>query len=163
MNCKISPNIDNLIKLHSEYKWIPGKNNIRPSDKNLQKKKNLICIVNKFYESILDYIYDSMFSFPINFNSDGKLKASIIVPQINVFKKNDFPYLLPNGTNHYIMWYTSQPKNTEEINTDIYNKLFQKLENNNFEYVWYENPKMTIPEIYHLQVFWREIKNVKID
>ena len=157
MNCKISPNIENLIKLHSKYKWIPGKNNIRPTDENIQKKKNLIYTVNKIYESIVDYIYDTVFHFPINFNSDGKLKVSIIVPKIKVLKKNHFPYLLPKETNHYIMWYTYQPKNTEEINIDIYYKLFQKLESNNFEYVWYENPKMTIPEIYHLQVFWRKI------
>ncbi len=23
--------------------------------------------------------------------------------------------------------------------------------------VWYENPKMTIPEVYHVQVFWSKV------
>ena len=25
-----------------------------------------------------------------------------------------------------------------------------------FQFAWYENPKMTVPGIYHVQVFWAE-------
>ena len=55
------------------------------------------------------------------------------------------------------MWYTYVVSDHIKINQDIYESLFALLGDKNFEFIWYENPKMTIPEIYHLQVFWRKI------
>jgi hypothetical protein len=69
---------------------------------------------------------------------------------------------------------TSIPSD-EEINADIRAALFLELapshpsgvskdekeggatfsSSSSFEFVWYENPKMSIPGIYHVQVFWR--------
>ena len=99
-----------------------------------------------------------MFSLPIKFNNKGKLEVSISnIPKLGSFRKNDFPYNLPEGTQHYIMWYTYLIDDDYKINQDIYDSIFQLLGTENFEFIWYKNPKMTIPEIYHLQVFWRII------
>lgn len=37
---------------------------------------------------------------------------------------------------------------------DIAEALQLRLGHGNFEFVWYLNPKMTIPDVYHVQVFW---------
>ena len=72
----------------------------------------------------------------------------------NIFSKNKYPYQLPTNTNHYIMWYTYQPETDSDINQDIFNSLKNMLKNTNFNFVWYENPKQTIPELFHVQIFW---------
>ena len=56
------------------------------------------------------------------------------------------------------MWYTCLPELDEEtINANIYDEIYKLLDHKNFQFVWYENPKMNIPGIYHVQVFWVEI------
>ena len=81
------------------------------------------------------------------------------IKQKHIFIKNMFPYNLPEGTNHYILWYSynSLDLTDDKINTDITNSLKELLNHDNFEFIWYENPKKTIDSIHHLQVFWREI------
>ena len=108
-----------------------------------------------FYQSLKDYILDDVFNFNCKFNSNGKM----FVPPENIFhkkilSKNKYPYQLPKNTNHYLMWYTYQPKTDYKINQDIFDSLKNILGNTNFEYVWYKNPKPTIPELFHVQVFW---------
>jgi hypothetical protein len=61
---------------------------------------------------------------------------------------NMFPYDLPSGTIHYVMWYTWTRPEDSEITSDIANALGKDA-----DFVWYENPKMSIPEIFHVQVF----------
>lgn len=72
--------------------------------------------------------------------------------------KTFFAYLIfLEGTRHFVMWYTYWPPEIteEEINQDIANAIVKRLGPCEYEFVWYENPKMTIPGIYHVQVFWR--------
>ena len=57
------------------------------------------------------------------------------------------------------MWYTYQDIPDNEINNDIDNSLYELMGHKNFEFVWYENPKMSVPEIYHVQVFWHLLNN----
>lgn len=56
------------------------------------------------------------------------------------------------------MWYSYYPPEVSEteINADISAALWKLLGHGNFEFVWYENPKMTVPGIYHVQVFWHQ-------
>ena len=158
MNCKVSSNIDDLEKLNNKYGWIPGKNNIRPNNDVINNKNNKLENAYYFYNTRLDYILDVVFKFKMKLNSDGKLEYYCKnIPEKKIFRKNDFPYDLPIGTNHYIMWYTYNIDDENQINNDIFESLKKELENENFEFIWYENPKMTIPEIYHVQVFWIKI------
>ena len=75
--------------------------------------------------------------------------------EVKIFAPNEFPY--NSDGNHSIMWYggidQSQIKENE-VNEDIFQNLEKQLGHVNFEFAWYENPKMTIPQIYHVQVFW---------
>jgi len=55
------------------------------------------------------------------------------------------------------MWYTYKPETEEEISKDITEALRNLVGGDNFQFVWYENPKMTIPGLFHVQVFWTTI------
>ena len=154
MNCHISPDLENLDKLHAIYSWIPNSEQIRPTDELIEKKeKDYVNILN-FYNTIIDYLYDFIFDFPTEVQSGGKLKSFNLDGLIKMFKPNDYPYKLDDNSNHYIMWYncSKQPYSNEKITQDIKNEI-SKI-SNKYQFVWYENPSMSIPEIYHVQVFF---------
>ena len=77
-----------------------------------------------------------------------------------VFQKQMFPYLIHEG-HHWVTWYATkeQEKSDEEVTADVNNEL-KKLTNSDdgFEFGWYINPKMTVPEFFHVQVFWKEVE-----
>jgi len=159
MNCKISPDLEVLESLHQKYGWVPGPDNIRPSKELVLKKEIDLQNADNFYVSMKDYMYDLVFNFPTQLNSDGKLIAIIPKEMIKIFRENDYPYILPENTYHFIMWYNTDKKMVldEEINQDIDNGI-RKITDNQYSFVWYENPNMSVPDIYHVQVFFK-IKN----
>lgn len=55
------------------------------------------------------------------------------------------------------MWYNYFPPEIteDEINADIGAALEAETGADGYQFVWYENPKMTVPDVYHVQVFWR--------
>ena len=67
-----------------------------------------------------------------------------------------FKYDIHPDTFHYQMWYTCYKSELidKEINKDIRNSIYNICCDDKFKYVWYENPKMSIDDIYHIQVFW---------
>jgi len=160
INCRISPDLDNLDNYHKVYSWIPGSGNIRPSEDILRTKQVLFDQVSQFYENMSDYILEEIFKIPVEFTENTKLKAKNYgAKHYDEFKfvKNKFPYKLDKNTNHYIIWYNTRSFTYSDsiINKHITKSIFEILQHKNFEYVWYENPKMNIPNIYHLQVFWK--------
>ena len=156
INCKISSELDNLAKYNEQYYWIPGPENIRPSKKTIKLKKKLCREITAFYKTVADYILIETFNIGSKFNSEGKLEALSQKEEVFQFNKNKFPYQLSDNTNHYIMWYTYQPPD-ETINRNIYDEIYKILAHKDFQFVWYENPNMNVPGIYHVQVFWIQI------
>ena len=69
--------------------------------------------------------------------------------KMSVFDRNLFPYMLPQGTRHFIMWYTFGPDGLpeEQVTKDIAAALAIRVKHATPEFVWYENPKMTIPTV----------------
>tara|TARA_R110002050_G_scaffold124945_1_gene244317 strand:- start:12 stop:185 length:174 start_codon:yes stop_codon:yes gene_type:complete len=57
------------------------------------------------------------------------------------------------------MWYTKMPPEltSEDVTKNIEEDLREMIGSDDFEFVWYENPKMTINKVYHVQVFWRKL------
>tara|TARA_B100000161_G_scaffold251563_1_gene210705 strand:+ start:767 stop:1300 length:534 start_codon:yes stop_codon:yes gene_type:complete len=161
-NCKVSSNKEELERLHVQYNWIPGLNNIRPSKEIIYKKYVDIIFIPLLYKSMKDYIYINHFKFKPTLEKDAnsaKVSLKCLPKDVDIkkiFVENEYPYDLPPGTNHYVLWYSHPDltRNDWKINKDIYDSLFKLLKNKNFEFVWYENPKMSIPEIFHVQVFW---------
>ena len=155
--CKIDSNVDELEKLHQSHRWIPGKDNVRPTAEIIASKLKYIENIKNFYGSEIDYICETIFEFDSTFDENGKLivKKDAIKKRA-VFEQNRFPYDVDEG-HHYILWYSyfddsiTENKIKDDINANI-EKIVD--DGTHFDYVWYENPKMTIPDIYHVQVFW---------
>jgi len=93
-----------------------------------------------------------------------------------VFKPNRYPYQLPvrelpeschefqRQTQHWILWYHHYPDEEmvnpidEVIDSDIRCELTALVTSHGFEaafdFVWYRNPGMSVPDMFHVQVFW---------
>jgi len=92
-----------------------------------------------------------------------------------VFKPNRYPYQLPvrqlpegyhefqRQTQHWILWYHHYPDeplvNPSDvvIDHDIRCELTALVTLHNFEafdFIWYRNPGMSVPDMFHVQVFW---------
>eukprot|EP00640_Fibrocapsa_japonica_P002645 CAMPEP_0113936654 /NCGR_PEP_ID=MMETSP1339-20121228/3506_1 /TAXON_ID=94617 /ORGANISM="Fibrocapsa japonica" /LENGTH=249 /DNA_ID=CAMNT_0000939185 /DNA_START=1 /DNA_END=750 /DNA_ORIENTATION=- /assembly_acc=CAM_ASM_000762 len=159
-NKRIPSDIDILASLNEQYGWLPGREHIRPTPETLDRKILQMENVEKFYLSVDDYIWDVVFNEPTQMTHCGKLyreSGSCCEEEKKVFAPNEFPYKLPAGTEHWLMWYSYFPSGGDgEITQDIRKALQDRLQHSNFEFVWYENPKMTVPGIYHVQVFWHE-------
>ena len=166
---KINSDLHALDLLAAVHGWTPSSINIRPCEDVLSKKKHLLEQVDNFYESFKDYIHDVIFQVQMTVNENGKLKSIARPGQSSMvcLSPNLFPYQLPEGTSHYVLWYSdafgeSEIPSDSQITVDIVQQLKHvftvtadsvgKVEVP--EFVWYENPKIN-KEIYHVQVFVR--------
>ena len=92
-----------------------------------------------------------------------------------VFAANRYPYQLPEHSQkegshawqrraqHWILWYFHFPwedladPTDAQIERDVRKKLQALLDTTEFthaDYIWYHNPSMSVPEVFHVQVFW---------
>ena len=160
INSKISTDLESLDKLHKLTNWTPNSTQIRPDNKIIESKILYLNNILNFYETISDYILDIVFNYTTKCNKNGKLYIQDLdfKEKINFcLIKNKFPYKLNKNIEHYILWYPIKDNvyNENEISNHIVEEI-ERIFKKNLEYVWYENPKMSIPGLYHVQVF---IKN----
>ena len=62
-NCKVSSDKNDSERLHQQFNWIPGFNNIRPSRNILYQKYLDSVFMPLIYKSVKDYIYINHFKF----------------------------------------------------------------------------------------------------
>ena len=148
--------------MHAAAPWIPGEHQIRPSPETLELKAVQMDTAERFYTTMSDFVWDLVFNFPTKMQPDGKLSSGVPPggEKKRVFAPNEFPYQIEGGGRHYIMWYSYGPPDDlaeADVDADIAQALREEvLKHDRFEFAWYENPVMTIPGIYHVQVFWHE-------
>ena len=161
---KISSDVTSLDKLQVFYKFIPTASRIRPSETGKAAKAARLDRILATYVDMPDYIYHTVFGRPVVESAEfhNKLEVEVIQdPDLSAFTANEFPYDIELG-NHSIMWYAvrDKPKSDDHITEDIDRELRKILKcgeaESHFDFAWYENPKMSIPEFYHVQVFWVE-------
>ena len=155
VNCKISPEFENLNKYHSIYKWIPNHNQIRPLDDDIHIKVENQAHV-EMYDSVIDHVAVNVFNIKSKLNRNSGLICSsenLSSLKINKFVPNQFKYNIDEGY-HYVMWYSHNNISEKEISNDIFESIKNITNNEHFHFVWYVNPKMSIPEVFHVQVFW---------
>ena len=153
LRCKVSSDVKTLIALRRRgFDWIPGEDNIRPTPETREKKVKWLESVMSKYVGRRDFVLHDLFRCETRRNEKGlMLVDEASLKRVGKKKKlypNMFPYDLPSGTIHYVMWYTWTRPEDSEITSDIANALGKDA-----DFVWYENPKMSIPEIFHVQVF----------
>lgn len=182
---KISSNLDAMQELNDKHGWIPGSTSIRPTPATLEKKRNYITNMLTRYGSLQDFVLHRFFGLKHELQGDwnnSRMRVSDAVissARLAAMEKsnrhefrllpNTFSYQVPQGTNHYVIWFllngnesvdpvTLSPITDDEINSSIEEGLRKQLgpTNDTFSFVWYLNPKPTIPSeiLYHVQVFW---------
>jgi hypothetical protein len=154
--------------------------------------------VLRMYATEGDYVMATVLGAATEADANGLLRACPLAARHKCLQRNEFPYQMPDGTRHFVMWYrceigcptpltlrfplatSSMPWRTKPksqqvsgpqwrylLCADISQALRTRCRSDAFEFVWYLNPKMvalppcaadvvlqTIPDIFHVQVFW---------
>jgi hypothetical protein len=153
---KISSDKDDLDKLCVKYNWLPNSETIRPKPEDFIKKKEILNTIEKEWLSLKDYILHTIFNS--DYVQKNGLKFVNSIPSEWIFAPSTFKYNLCENSNHYILW--NSTKNFYEefpdylINDYIVKELKNLLNHNNFDFAWYKNPKPTVIDFYHIQIFW---------
>lgn len=158
LRCKVSSDQAILDELHTTYPWIPNSECIRPSPCVLDDKNATLLEIHEKWFSLKDYILFKVFSMDFDQIAGRFVVMTLHSEQpFKIFKPNAFPYNIEVG-NHWVMWYNSSTCPYEDdsmITSDIEEAIRDHLQGaTNFDFVWYENPKMSVPDFYHVQVFW---------
>jgi len=158
LNCQVSSDITILNEYNKLYPWIPNEEQIRPTDMNIFMKDILKNKIKNIYNSTRDYILIDLFNYESKRNDDNKLQVinDNKLDKEYRFRSCRFRYKIDPKTCHYILWYNCDRDKltTEGINKDIRNSIYNILQDDHYQFIWYENPKMSIDDIYHIQVFW---------
>jgi hypothetical protein len=163
-NDRVDSALEVLEVLNEIYKWIPNRDQVRPTPASLQAKKVLINIIQTQWASLRDYMLAIIFQRAYLVNYVGQKYVTDTQPCADVhetrFTPNDFPYQIehPEGR-HYVLWYSTAQRSPTlsdaHINAHIREHLARVCGDHPFTWAWYENPKMSVPDLYHVQVFWR--------
>ncbi len=135
LQTQISPYI--LDELHLLHSWLPTSSTCRPSHSQLVEKMALLNTTTNF--DLVKHMFGGATGW--------------------IFKPTNFRYDIPNTTNHWILWNTDFDMNwipdLKEINEVLYTFLHTHNANSdNFDFAWYINPKPSVTQYFHVQVFW---------
>ena len=140
---KIDSNIEFLNLLSSRYHWIPNNESIRPSAAELRRKIELMSSLAASGVSLTDFVRSNIFL--------DSLASWIFVP-------SSFRYNLPDDAEHYVLWNQYADFSTEfdaQVVNETINKLLRELVgSDDYDFAWYKNPKPSVSEFWHVQVFW---------
>jgi hypothetical protein len=159
LRCRISSDIKDLNRLHDIHNWIPNEIMIRPNEKILEVKHQFNRYIYNMWTSPKDYILATHFKYETDME-DGHICVPKITPNECNFSESMFPYKLHQRTRHFVLWNSSADYyhqfEEQEINKLIIENLKKITKSDKFNFVWYINPKPSIPELWHCQIFWIE-------
>ncbi len=160
LRSKISSNTEDLNELHKGRWWIPDETMIRPQKDVLDSKREFSRNILTKWGSFRDFILDTHFRYPVNKYNNLLIVNDVKKEEWN-FRASLFPYNLAADVNHYILWNSKYDCFTEfdeiKINGIIKECLSSMLDSDKFDFAWYLNPKPSISELWHCQVFWIRI------
>lgn len=135
---RISSSIDDLNILNCQYNWIPNEYTIRPTQEDLEYKWALMDSIRRKWPSMKEYVWKEILK-------ESKEKW--------VFEPSIFRYGIPKEANHWILWNTTVDFNAEISDEEI-NLILEKALGPSVDFAWYKNPKPSVPDYFHIQVFW---------
>ena len=149
---KIDSNIEFLSLLSTRYPWIPNNESIRPSVAELRRKIELMASLAASEISLSDFVRGNIFL--------DTLASWIFVP-------SSFRYNLPEGAEHYVLWNQyadfAADFDTRLVNETINGFLRGVVGNDEYDFAWYKNPKPSVYEFWHVQVFWTRLSASPMD
>ena len=161
LRSEIPSNIVELNTLHTTYYWVPNETQIRPTEVQQLKKFFLSNTINDEWQSVKDFILHTVFGK--TFTTEGNIKLVKDSDNVTewVFNESHFRYNIDAKANHFVLWNSkfnySKDFDKEMINQLLTEMIKGKLGHTNFDFAWYKNPKPTVPELFHLQVFWVDL------
>jgi hypothetical protein len=163
VRARVSSDIAELNILNLVYPWIPNATQIRPTPDQLVAKHASTAELNQAWRSMRDYILHSVFERPVCLDTDNKLCAAgseDTTPTLSIrFCPNPYPYNTQEGGLHYVLWFNCHDEPNLNVNKIVAKELRTLLGHENFDFAWYCNPKMSLPDFYHVQVFWVLLTN----
>lgn len=154
---KVSSDIEDLTALNEFFRWLPDYVSIRPSPEVLEIKTITLSIIASKWITLADYILHTVFEKKsVVENGIYRVVDKGGIENAKLFKPNEFPYNTEEGL-HWVMWYgTMQRTRTdEEISNDIDEAIRAQIDpTHNYDFGWYVNPKMSVNDYFHVQVFW---------
>ena len=155
MQGRVPSNFDELDVLSEVYEFLPNSTTCRPSPEQISLKQNTLTVLEKEWVTVYDYICAVVFGCQTWYTVDGRRQSTRSITGLKRFQPSLFPYQIRSGY-HYVMWYGSSDKPSEQsITQDISNSIKEIIgPEAPFSFGWYENPKMSVPEVCHYQVFW---------
>ena len=123
--------------MHKELGWTPSRDHIRPSPEVIAQKALSLEQLQAEYEDEHDFILVDVFGFEATVSESGRKvvdKTKLVNASLKVFTSNHFPYSLPEGTKHYVMWYSCPREETNDlqINKDIVAALRDHCNHNRY-------------------------------
>lgn len=156
LRCRVSCDVEELEVLNQVYGWVPGAAHVRPSDDVRAQKALLLSNLCAMWASPADWVFHHIFGSRTTRGRDGKRSAARPPPGATFFAPNPFPYQVPSGTEHWVLWMASPESEWPEdrITAAIAAEVDER---GGGQFVWYPNPKMSIgdPQLHHVQTFWR--------
>ena len=154
---RISSDADILNTLHASYPWIPSSQQIRPSKQLIEEKNRKSKQLLLEWMTCKDFVLDAYFGYPTAVYRERLYVHGPISSSDWSFFPCPFPYSLDVGY-HFVLW-NSYYDITVEFDNELINRQIsesiQKIVGTvSFDFAWYKNPKPSIPELYHVQVFW---------
>lgn len=158
---EIPSNVTELNTLHTTYSWLPNDKQIRPTEVQQLKKFFLSNTINDEWRSVKDYILHTIYNKNYSVENKVNIVTDTSIANEWAFCESLFRYNIDSKANHYVLWNANYDYSKDfdkvMINDLISRLLKEKLGHSDFDFAWYKNPKPTVPELYHLQVFWVEL------
>lgn len=156
VRCRVSSSVEDLQVIHEIYGWPPGTIHVRPAPAVRAQKELLLSNMESMWNSHADWVFHHVFGTEATRGADGRRVSTRPEPGCKVFAPNPFPYELPEGTQHWVLWLASPESQwpDETVTAEIAKQVDER---GGGQFVWYPNPKMSLsdPELHHVQVFWR--------
>jgi hypothetical protein len=177
----VSSDRDELERLNQQTGWTPGREATRPPPEDVAHKATLFDNVVRRYDTVRSYVLHRIFR--LSASSRGSFSSSLLFVsdetlreaqrtaaereagarrRKTVFCENLFPYDLPEGTRHCVLWLLLDADESDATihitDAEITELLNSELSNCETQFVWYRNPKPSVLDnvSYHVQVFVKD-------
>ena len=107
LRTKVSSDIADLQALHARVGWTPGAEHVRPDPSTRAQKEMLIANLGRMWASQADWVHHTFFGARATRGADGRRVAERAAPTIATLAEQPFPYKLPEGTRHMVLWCSS--------------------------------------------------------
>jgi hypothetical protein len=155
---RMSTTPDAMKQLHQASGWTPDPQHVRPTEAVHAQKQFALASIAASWQSVADWVCNEIFGTSTHRAHDGRRVAERPVAGRAVLAPQPFPYELPVGTWHLVLWMAESQGARAWTDEQITASIAAAVDKcGGGEFVWYRNPKPSVLDAHlaHVQVFWR--------